>query len=1744
MVKRKKFNAFSGVFTPSILTILGVIMYLRLGWVVGQAGLIAALGIILLSHIISVTTGLSISSIATDKRIKIGGIYYILSRSLGLPMGGAIGFALFAGTALSISLYIVGFVENFLSIEVISTFIGMEMSPMSIRIIGTIVIIFLVLIAFISTSLAIKTQFFILVAIGLSLISIVVGFYILPDFSPKNIILAPFEKGEDLAYVFSIFFPAVTGFTAGVAMSGDLEDPKKNIPVGTLTAIAVGFVVYMGLAVGLAMFVKRDMLVDDSSFIMKIAWLSPLVIAGIWGATLSSALGGILGAPRIMQAIAKDKIAPRFLGKGYGLNNEPRNALLLTFGIAELGILIGELNAIASVVSMFYLASYGFINLAYSLESWASSDFRPSFRIPKFIGIIGFIACFGIMFKLDAISMFIALVIMGGIYFFLKKREIKSDYGDVWQSVWASVIRNALHRMDKSKMAERNWQPNVILFSGGTKRRPHLISFGKFLVGKYGILSNFDLVESKSAKVLFPKHQQSLPEVDANQRGVFTRRQSCRDIYEGIETIAATYGFSGVEPNTVLMGWARQSDDPVRFVKMLNTLNELDMNVLLLDYDKRYGFGKYRLIDIWWRGAGNNGNLALNLAKFIFTSPEWNESKIRLLVVNSENEDPNQMRKSAEKIFESLRLNAEIKIINNQIEQKSFYDIIRVESIHSDLIFLGIPPQIDAGREEEFVDKTSRLMKDIGSVVLIRASSQFKKINFATGIELTKIKKKKYDATRVLVEDVPQVDEIAYPKNNNIALKIKDLHTKLLGLNEIYYKNYLLSITKHHNNLNHTLDEIINKSFHNISEKVCHNEPESQRKLMAKIQNNFILRSRKAIEEFQNQILEKQSDELQNGVDYFVNDLDLMLSDIQKYLAENYTLEDLKRNSEDEKKIRRFKFWQRIIIRIIGHPVEYKNKYRKIVAARLPEQMYRSLFKQLEKWGLLNINHIVEIRKTLKLINNNLLLIENKIDKQVITPEEIMAEKSKFNKKIEELDELVNKAVYTSYKTLIARTTNTIQEISDIIKQLNANQIVKKKQSPKKEVKRLQLKVQNAPSIWYDNQQLLFNICRLELLLISFENKLRKIFVETTREIKRTFEKTVLKNLNNLNNYLISYQEALRDNPDTKFEIDKSWLQFDKDNYYLFFKEIIDITFQNLKTAIGRFPESIEIITDSSINNFKKLQYEQIETIQVAASRLLDYIVQNELIEPLQKIIDELPVKLLQINSVSHDVVRLISFNVEQVDENDFRSFSSINDTTKLPDTSPEAIISFIGEQQQKIEAEIDKTEEYRDYIVMQIRNRLNTMSNRLSMYSFSKTAVNLRQYIQQQESKRRFSALREKGDKISMFFSNLIDKLWYRQSKAILYAKSVNTTNYQAGKKVNALLNMIEDVSPSEQVLNNLPFYYQQLFLREHNYYQEFWYGRSKALNEAKTSVRRYKSGYQGGMLITGEHNSGKTFFSRYIASTMIDDAYIYHIKPVISGSVDVRQFKKAIEQSVGLQGSYDEIFNQLPINSVMLIDDAELWWQKSENGCCVIKKIMELIEKYSHECLFIINMNKHSFKIINRIVKIEYYFLNIIDCSPFDAEELKEIIITRHRSSGMKFIYKKRHQDDFRNIDFATVFTRLFNYSRGNVGIALLGWIANISKCNQNTIYIKAPKAVDTEIFEYLDTNSLVFLVQFVLHKHLTSKRLQEITFEDEKYISQHINFLRRTGLIKENFSGIYELNPYIYPYILEFLQENEMI
>ncbi len=1692
MAKPKKFGAFSGVFTPSVLTILGVIMYMRLGWVVGSAGLITALVIIVISHVISLTTGLSISSVATDKKIKTGGIYYILSRSLGFPMGGAIGIALFTGTALGISLYLVGFAESLLAVDNIREFLHLKQDVNSYRIVGSIALLFLVTIAFISTSLAIKTQYIVLGAIALSLVSIFAGFFINSNFAPETISFTPSREGISIQIVFGVFFPAVTGFTAGVAMSGDLRNPKKDIPVGTLASIFVGFIIYVGLAISFAVFVNRDLLIQDPNFLLKISYIPALVIAGIWGATLSSALGGILGGPRILQAISKDKITPKIFAKGYGESNEPRNALIFIALIAEGGILIGELNVIAAVVSMFYLASYGFINLAFFLENWASTDFRPSFKVKGVVGLIGFIASFGVMAQLGMLSMIAALVIMFGLFAWLNRKQMKSESGDVWQSVWLSVVRRALHSLDKKTLEHRNWQPNVILFSGGKGQRPHLLEFGKNLVGQYGLLSNFDLHESKEKKYLFPKYLQSQFNED-NEQGIFTRRQTCSDIYTGIETIISTYGFSGIEPNTVILGWMRQSKNPVRFSKMINRIHELDINLLLIDYDKKHGYGNYKTVDIWWRGSGNNGNLALNLMKFLWKSDDWADAKLRLLVGNPINEKASEIRKLAEQVLSNMRIDAEIKIINNQIEQKPFFELIRTESLKTDLIILGMP-EITEGKEEEFVKLTNKLMFEIGTVVLIKASSQFKDQSLGF--------KRENEQNNINISNIQlnnEEAELILPGNTVADENVISLHKDLSNINNDFFNSEIKPIF-------YNLNELTNNITLEI-ETLRKDKISKLKEYEGTVLNNKIVAATDMFLKKTLIYINNYSSNNENEKNIFsklINNIENLISQLAvSFICSNPYADLRKRKAKN-----------------------YNVKFKKLVRSYLPYNFYSSYYQVFEEIGKVFIKNIIKLQINVKEIRNSLLKLKTYAQEKNLNQEKVNSELELIGLKLDTIKDINSKNEHIIYNLLNSKTVNIINKISSDIKNYNSKNRKLEKFSSKK-VEHLKEQLKQTPSFLMRNEELLKNNFKLEIQLIDFENKLYRISRKTVIAVEEFINVEVLLKIKNIESNLKDFVKDFEKNTNTEFKSKEFPNIPSEEVIFNSFKKILDIKFEKLKYLTDKFPEKISLLSNESFNNISDKQFLEIEITELPVSYLLNYLIQSEYNTPLIKIAEELPEQIIKIENSAQNILRVILFTFFDADGK--RINKDENSDEKLIDYFKNKIIE-LNELETKTKLKIEN-------INRKINERLSEISNNLSVYSLLNLASTNKRFSKNKKKTKKFN---EKITKIKSSISNQFNQIWYRHSDAVIFRKKLSGNAKKPISNINACLNLVEKVSARNEIINKLPFYYQQLFLRTNNYSKDFFKGRKNEITEILKSINRYKSSYYGAILIKGDRYSGKTFLTQYAINTLMPNSKVYSISPPLEGSVSIKTFKTKLANEFDAKGSYERKFAKIQNGSVIIFDEVELWWEKTETGFEVINEIIELIKTYGHKFLFILNINSYAYKLINITSNIEPYFLNIVDCKPFNAKLLKEAILFRHNSGGIPFIYKEKMQEDLRQAEFAKLFAKYFNYSQGNIGVALISWIANIIDYSENIIKIKSVKTINVEILDNFDTETYMILSQFILHKRLTISKMARVMMFEETNAEDYIAYLKRSGLIKEIIKGVFEINKYMFIHIKQKLEE----
>ncbi len=1394
MNKGRKFGVFGGVFTPSILSILGVIMYLRLPWIVGQAGLLSTIGIILVAHIISLTTGLSISSIATDKRVGTGGSYFIISRSLGLPIGGTLGLALFVGLSFSVSLYLIGFSETFLN------YYGFDASLNSIRIAGSITLFFVLIVTFISTSLTIKTQYIIMSIIALSLVSMLFGSH---DFTPAAPQIGTMKDALPWITLFAIFFPAVTGFQAGVSMSGDLKDPRKSIPIGTILAVVVGLIIYLGLAVFFAYTVDRDLLVDNPNILFEISWVPQLVVAGILGATLSSAFGSILGAPRILQAIAADRIVPKIFSVGFGPSNEPRNALLFTFLIAQAGILIGELNVIARIVTIFFIITYGFLNLTYSIENWASSDFRPKFRIPSSISIIGALACIIIMIQLDLLALIGASFVLMGIFLYLKKRELTLQSGDTWSGVWTSLVKTGLRKLMLIQKKQQHWRPNIILFSGGASARPHLLEFGKMLVGKLGIFTNFQLIEDPSKNMLLSRRENIQTEELGEQKGIITRKHVCNDIYEGIETISRIYGFTGFEPNTILMGWAKNTKNPKRFSSLLHQLSKSDFNQVFLKYDKESGFGNHKKIDLWWNGKGKNLSFGLTLLKYITASPIWRRASIRILVINNDSQLTESYYTLLQQLQDDQRISINAKVINNSIEKLPEHQIIKSESYNSDLTILEIP-DFSSKEAETIFSKISSLTEILKTCVVIKGSSGFDEITVDRQSDQDEISDKSNEKSK----DKTPINislRIKTPTKEIIANHIYNLANSIDTPLQKFLKDYIYNTRNNYIGFTKELDSFIDKTFSSLEKALLKDNAEEKNKAILNVLNDFAFHAKMQLSKYNDTLIEKEKEKLQTATESYINETQKIVSSLPRHII----IKTGKRSK---------------------HKIKYFNNAKYLV--------YFNRLKSIEKHQEELVKHsFTAVSDLRKIYNSTHELIEKiRLESSGNASTVLQMEKQRITVKVSDFEEKHNDFYNTIAHNHSDNLVNDIDTLGHILEGQRSSYLSTRYKKEFKKEKDLREIIETFPDLWNKGIKSFINKGYLDFLFLSLHARLGAKILKHNKELSQSIHQNLIKAIKNVEEIALKHldNKSSKEIPALDFKL------IPDHEIEIFYNKLFEEIFE----ALQDLPETVEI---SSLNISETKDIEKLKdtaTYVLGIRKTSEFYISSELIDYVKGESRKAENNLSAIINNTRDAIRLANFNLQANKD------KIINEDSKNQvDHSVilEELINTLKTQEQKINQQLSELEEITN-------DGLNKAFDPLSSSVIIQTSRSLKKKLVENGNNKFGKKIKYLTKRFNTFIQNQFVKVLYTRSEGILWTEKLEGTSVLKQNTYENAHLLIESVSPDKEVLKSLPFYYTNLFSGFSGIGEDFWVGMEAETNKCDAGIKKFISGQPGIILIKGK--------------------------------------------------------------------------------------------------------------------------------------------------------------------------------------------------------------------------------------------------------------------------------------------------
>ncbi|MEM6362107.1 MAG: amino acid permease [Bacteroidota bacterium] len=690
------------VFFTAISTILGAVMFLRFGYAVGNVGYIGTLGIILFGHLVTIPTAMAIAEIATNSKVEGGGEYYIISRSFGINVGASIGFALYLSQAISVAFYVIAFAEAF------DPLIKWLQDTWSIgridkRLISLPVVITISAVMIKKgADIGMKALYVVVAILFLSLIFFFVGT------SEHQAQLTSLDwtirvsDPDNFFMVFAIVFPAFTGMTAGVGLSGDLKDPKKSIPFGTVAATVCGMIIYIFIGYKMAIAASPEDLDSDQLIMSKIAIWGPIIPIGLACATVSSALGSIMVAPRTLQALAGDRVFPipyinRWLARGKVVTNEPFNATLITSAIAILFVAVGDINAVAEVISMFFMITYGSLCLISFLQHFAADpSYRPSFKSKWYISLLGAILCIYLMFQMNAPYAIVSIIFMTLIYFFVTyTSKSKEGLAKIFQGVIFQLSRRLQVFLQKAEKGEDNWRPSVICISPDFFKRPTAFQLMRWLSHRYGFGTYLHYINgylSKESNATSKEELQRLLQISgASKSNVYIDTLISPSFTSAVAQAMQLPSVSGKDINMILFEFSKYEPENLEEIMDNFTLvKSADFDICILgSSDKEYGFNQS--IHIWLTPNDiTNSSLMILLGYIIMGHRDWKRAEIKIYAVVHQ-EEASEQEENLLSLIKTGRLPISPKNISilKHSDDVSTKDIINEKSKDADLTIVG-----------------------------------------------------------------------------------------------------------------------------------------------------------------------------------------------------------------------------------------------------------------------------------------------------------------------------------------------------------------------------------------------------------------------------------------------------------------------------------------------------------------------------------------------------------------------------------------------------------------------------------------------------------------------------------------------------------------------------------------------------------------------------------------------------------------------------------------------------------------------------------------------------------------------------------------------------------------------------------------------------------------------------------------------------------------------------------------------
>jgi hypothetical protein len=1044
---------------------------------------------------------------------------------------------------------------------------------------------------------------------------------------------------------------------------------------------------------------------------------------------------------------------------------------------------------------------------------------------------------------------------------------------------------------------------------------------------------------------------------------IITRKHSCRNVFDGMAMISRIYGFSGFEPNTILMGWSKNSGNPKKWEELLLTFNKLNYNLAFLNYDTKNGFGYHKRIDFWWTGEGRNLSLALHLIRFITVTPTWRLAEIRILAINPDPKSTDRYYAILGQMLDSYRIRANVKVIVN-VDKLPDNELMHSESQDTDLTIAEIPKFSNEKMENIMVQVNDKIVS-LKSCLLINASSKFDEINVVSGLSAPENKHSLYSADEKLSESILKnlqlsKTSIVYNTVYNLA-EVIDKHA-----NSLIDTAFYTILENRENYLDH-LKILADKSLEQLLKSCAIENNREKRWEQLKILNDFSWQSQKELAAFKDTFLKDELEILHKGITGFIAGTGNSVYDLPESIM-------LKFERDDFRSAKRGNIFMQINSAVKIYRTHISGKKINVKIRMQPAAGYFIYYKRLayisqfyENYSAQNLTIFAGIKE---LLNSNILTIGKALSGK-FGASEIMDEGEKMAALVLNLKSDNQHFIYDQGHKMLHELVGDLESFSKIIESPQANLLSRRLRFFNKKRKTgLENSLAEFPDLWLHFMTNRINKTYLDFIFLTLKNKLIAKIEKTYQE----FEILIESNIHEKLKIFESKINAIRDMGDRKFDQKDFFSQ--KSISVPQVEAPFNNLFEEIQKAVEELPENIEITGDELLENIQFDKLENISEFVVPVRKTADYYISNDLNDQIRKQTVHIGQQLPLFVSTLKNLIRMANFHLENRENNNSGELGKeqIQEQHKV----------LLENLAQNVKNEEYKLKMLYEQLRQSFDNGLKNAFEPLTAAIIIKSSGSLKENIRTTDKRKLLGMLKHFRKSVGEIIINQMVKLLYRQSKGLLWANRMEQfrtkTQLFPGEPI---MQMLEHISPNKALMMKLPFYYSNLFSGSSTIGENFWVGMEEEIEKGSKAIRRFLHGTSGLLIISGERSSGKSSLSKYLANLHFEKQNIFNIMAPRESIADAGLFEQTLLNCIGGQANLPYSMELLPDKSVIVIHDLELWWERKPFGTQVVEKIILLMQQYGHKVLFIINVNQYALKIINQLVlsipgRSTWYFAN----------------------------------------------------------------------------------------------------------------------------------------------------------------------